>query len=169
MSELIDLVNIDGEIQRRAVSRDDADSYIGLYMQIVIAVVTNGLGHVLVHERSMTKSVNPGHIDHVCGGILAGEDPLTAAKREAKEEVGIEPENLKVVRRGVNIYGRYCYLLSGISEIEPPEMLDSSEVSWAKYMSVEDLRVKGKSGEFKFVDGFFEDIEIALTFSTSEE
>lgn len=163
MSELVDLVNRDGEIVRRAVERDDAEQYDGLHMQIVIAVITNGLGQVLVHERAKTKGVNPGDIDHVCGGILSGESPEAAAVREAKEEVGIEPKNLKVVREGVNPYGRYCYLLRGESDELPPAELDAAEVTWAAYYPIDELRTKNKSSELTFVDGFFDDIEAVAT------
>jgi len=160
MSELIDLVNSNGEIAQRAIERDDADKYNDLYMQIVIAVVKNGRGEVLVHQRAKTKRVNPGDIDHVCGGILSGETPEDAAIREAKEEVGIKPDKLEIVRQGINTYGRYCYLLSGFSEAQPGSELNPLEVEWAAYYPVETLQAKNESGEFTFVDGFFEDIEL---------
>lgn len=154
----MDLVNSDGIIMERAVSRDDADNYDGLYMQIVIAVIRNGAGDILVHERAGVKDVNPGYIDHVCGGVLSGELPKPAAAREALEEVGVTPNNLEIVRKGLNPYRRYCYLLSGESDELPPANLDAREVAWAGYFSVEELNAKNDSGEFTFVGGFFEDI-----------
>lgn len=162
MSELIDLVNGEGEIIRPRVTRDDAEQYEGLHMQIVIAVITNGLGHVLVHQRAKTKRVNPGDIDHVCGGILSGETPEDAVRRESREETGIDPTDLKVMRQGVNPYNRYCYLLGGRSDDLPGTNLDPQEVAWAAFMPVENLRAKNETGELTFVDGFFEDIEHAL-------
>jgi len=162
MSELIDLVNRDGTVVKHSVVRDDAERYDGQYMQIVIAVITNGLGQVLVHERAKTKKVNPGDIDHVCGGILSGETPEDAVIREAKEEVGVIPKSLRIIRRGVNSYGRYCYLLHGVADELSPKELDASEVSWAGYVSVDDLRAKNDSGELTFVGGFFEDLDTAL-------
>lgn len=158
MSELVDLVNSDGRVMERAVYRDDVDKYDGLYMQIVIAVIRNRLGDILVHERAGVKDVNPGHIDHVCGGILSGETPKSAATREALEEVGVAPNNLELVREGLNSYGRYCYLLRGESDELPPEVLDAKEVAWAGYISIEELNAKNENGDFTFVDGFFEDI-----------
>ena len=162
MSELIDLVNRDGEIVRRSVERDDADDQAGLHMQIVIAVIHNSLGEILVHQRAKTKSVNGGDIDHVCGGILSGESPKDAAVREALEEVGIKPKNLELVRQGINPYGRYCFLMSGESDDLPSTELDPLEVDWAAYIPLDVLNAKKESGELTFVNGFFDDIEAAI-------
>lgn len=161
MSELVDLVNASGEIVERGVTRDDTEHRDGLHLQIVIAVVFNGLGQVLVHERAATKKVNPGDIDHVCGGILAGETPERAAVREAEEEVGVTLANLRMVRKGVNSYNRYCYLLVGKSDQEPAAQLDPSEVAWAAYYEPSELAAANESGKLSFVDGFFEDMELA--------
>ena len=159
MREIIDLVNRDGEIVKRAVERDDAYKYDGLHMQIVIAVIRNRLGEILVHQRAKTKKVNGGDVDHVCGGILSGESPEEAVLREAREEVGAQPKNLELVRKGINPYGRYCFLISGLSDDLPSDELDPGEVEWANYMSLEELRDKQLNGELTFVHGFFEDIE----------
>jgi 8-oxo-dGTP pyrophosphatase MutT (NUDIX family) len=158
MSELVDLVNSDGTVMERAVSRDEADKYDGLYMQIIIMVIRNSSGDILVHERAATKTVNPGDIDHVCGGIQSGETPEVAAIREALEEVGVAPNNIQLVRGGLNSYGRYCYLLRGESDEKPPAVLDHNEVTWADYISLDDLIAKNENGTLTFVDGFFDDI-----------
>lgn len=160
--ELIDLVDSTGSIIHHGVLRDDAEQYDGLHMQIVIAVIFNGLGQVLVHKRAVTKRVNPGDIDHVCGGIRTGEVPEDAAMREANEETGVHLKGLQVVDERVNSYGRYRYLLLGSSDEQPSRDLDPHEVEWAAYYSIEELRAKAETGEFTFVDGFFEDIEQVL-------
>jgi len=100
MSELVDLVDRDGHIQKRAVPRGQVDQHEGLHMQIVIAVVFDSLGRMLVHRRA--KAPNVGAYDHICGAILASEPPETAAAREAFEETGVHPRNLRVVTHGVN-------------------------------------------------------------------
>ena len=158
MSELVDLVNSDGEIIERGVLRDDAMKYGELYMQIVVVVIRNSAGDLLVHQRAKTKKVNPGDIDHVCGGILSGETPEIAAIREALEEVGVAPKNLEIVRQGVNSYGRYCHLLRADSDELPSSELDSSEVAWAKYLTIEELITRRDDGTLTFVDGFFDDM-----------
>jgi ADP-ribose pyrophosphatase YjhB (NUDIX family) len=94
--------------------------------------------------------------------MLAGENPEAAARREAQEEVGVTPANLHVVRRDVNSYGRYCYLLTGQTDEQPTSKLDPREVAWATYASIEELHAKKESGELTFVNDFFEDLEFAL-------
>ncbi len=50
-------------------------------------------GRLLVHRRSAGKDLWPSMHDAACGGVvLAGEDPLDAARRELAEEIGVEVE-----------------------------------------------------------------------------
>lgn len=163
MSELIDLVDPNGAIVQSSVPRDDAAEYEGLHMQIVIAVIQNKAGKFLVHKRSMQKRVNPGDIDHVCGGMYSGETPEAAVVREAREEGGVSIGNSKIIHASVNEYNRYRYLIAATSNDTPdPTFLDPAEVEWAAFYSLEELEQKRDSGEFTFVDGFFEDIFLAL-------
>jgi len=155
MSELIDLVDANGAVVATGVSRDDSAEYEGAHMQIVIAIIRNNQGKILVHKRSMHKRVNPGDIDHVCGGIYSGETPEDAVDREAREEGGVTIANAKIIQAGVNEYNRYRYLILAESDDEPePTLLDSTEVEWAAFYSLEELEHKRDSGEFTFVDGF---------------
>jgi len=56
-------------------------------------VVRDPLGRIHVHRRTDTKDVYPGRFDFAAGGVvLAGEDPLAAARREAEEELGVTSE-----------------------------------------------------------------------------
>jgi len=163
MSELIDLADANGAIVATGVLRDDSAEYEGAHMQIVIAVIRNKAGKILVHKRSMQKRVNPGDIDHVCGGMYSGETPESAVEREAREEGGVNIANAKIIQAGVNEYNRYRYLILAESDDEPdPTFLDPIEVEWAAFYSLEELEQKRDSGEFTFVDGFFEDIDLAL-------
>lgn len=162
MSELIDLVDATGKVARRGVERNDADRYEGLYMQIVVAVITNSLGEPLVHERSGTKTVSPNHVDHVCGGILSGETPEVAVMRESLEEVTVLPSNLRRVGEELNSYNRWRVLIAATCDDLPDTgRLNTDEVVWAGYKPVAALRAQQSTGEALFVDGFFEDLEMA--------
>lgn len=56
-------------------------------------VVLDPAGRVYVHRRTDTKDVYPGRYDVAAGGVLlAGEDPLAAARREVAEELGVTSE-----------------------------------------------------------------------------
>jgi 8-oxo-dGTP pyrophosphatase MutT (NUDIX family) len=159
MSELIDLVNSHGVVVKSGVTRDDATDYQDTFMQIVIAVIRNAAGEFLVHKRSMAKHVNPGDIDHVCGGIHSGETPEASVAREALEEGGVRLHTLNVVRQGINQYNRYCYLVEGYTADTPDiSQLDPQEVEWVAFHPYQTLMQGKASGIFTFVDGFFEDI-----------
>jgi 8-oxo-dGTP pyrophosphatase MutT (NUDIX family) len=157
--ELVDLVDVSGNIKIRGVPRFETGLYPNLHLQIVIAVVFDKEGRILVHQRAKTKKINPGDIDHVCGGVISGETPEMAARREADEETGIKPKNLKVITQGINIYNRFRYLLVGESNDTPKQ--DSVEAEWAGFISLDELREKQRSG-VTFVDEFFEDTELAI-------
>jgi len=159
--ELVDLVDASGKIQKSGIPRSEVELYPDLHMQIVIGVFLNKEGLLLVHQRSKTKKVNPGDIDHVCGGIISNETPIEAVIRESLEETGVKPINLKIVSQGINKYNRYRYLIAGESN-EEPSQVDPTETEWAKFIPLDELREKQQSGELTFVDEFFEETELAL-------
>lgn len=159
--ELVDLVDSSGQVKKRNVLRSEVSLYPDLYLQIVICIVFDRQGRVLVHKRAKTKKVNPGDIDHICGGVMSGETAIAAAEREAFEETGLKPKNLKVVTQGINKYNRYRYLLVGESN-EDPDAKASAEVEWVRFIHPEELKAKHLSGEFTFVDEFFEDTALAI-------
>lgn len=158
--EYVDLVDSDGVIQKRNVARSDADTYEDLHLQIVIVVVTNALKEILSTQRSLKKNVDPGAYDHICETIQSGEDYVTAAKRGALEEAGVNIYDLSGPLRGVNEYGRYCYLLSARTD-EDPHVVNPNEVAWVGFLSLEELHEKHKAGK-GFVKGFFTGTTTAL-------
>lgn len=160
-SEKVDLVDSFGKVRLKSIPRDEVDLYPEMHLQIVIVVVVNSQGQILVHQRARTKKVNPGCIDHVCGGVMSGEDPYTAAKRESAEETGIVPVSLKIVEQGLNKYNRYRYLLYAESD-HLPGSPDKSEVEWVKFFDLSYLQQKASTGEWEFVDEFFEESELAI-------
>jgi 8-oxo-dGTP pyrophosphatase MutT (NUDIX family) len=159
--ELVDLVDSSGTIKKEKILRSENDNITGLHLQIVIGVIFHSNGKVLVHKRSKDKTVNPGDIDHVCGAIMSGETPERALIRESLEETGIAPDEIKIIDQGVNRYNRYRYLLAGRSN-DRPVLLNKDEVEWVDFIHPDELMRKQKSGEFTFVDEFFEEMSRAI-------
>lgn len=63
----------------------------GLRHRAVHVFVVNSRGELLLQQRSILKDINPGRWgSSVAGHLDAGEDYLTAARREMGEEMGIE-------------------------------------------------------------------------------
>lgn len=163
--ERVDLVDSSGIIVQYGIPRSEAGLYPDLHVQIVIAVIFDKEGRILVHKRAHTKEVNPGDIDHVCGGVQSGEKPEESIIREADEETATKPQNVRIVLRGVNTYNRYRYLFVGESDDEPKQG-EPAEVEWVSFIHPDELREKLNSGEFTFVDDFFENAELALAHKT---
>ncbi len=162
MTEHTDLVDKTGTVRKVGVPRHTVDNHPGLHMQIVIAIIFDPLGRVLVQQRALGKKVCPGSMDHVCGGVHSGETPEQAALREALEETGVSPKNLRVIEQGLNEYNRFRHLLRGESDTEP-SVSNPQEVMWVGYEYPAELLRQYASGERTFVDGFFEDIARAAS------
>ena len=157
---MVDLVNRQGEIIEPAVPRNEADGHPELLMQVAVVVVVNDKGHILVHERSNDKTVDPGLIDHVCGGVQAGETPEQAARREAYEETGLELDELHLVSQSVNSYNRFKHLFLGRANGKPrPE---PGEANWSDWRTPFALRSAQQSKVLGFVGHFAEDTDNAL-------
>ncbi len=161
MIELVDLVDSNGKIIKTGVERQESMKLGGLHVQVALVVIINSAGNILVHKRSKTKKLHPGYLDHACGAIQSGESPETAGVREAKEELGVTPKSLKLIRQGINEYNTYTYVFVGYSD-ETPKIETPEEVDWVGIKSLDELKQMKARDTEKFVDGFFEDLELAL-------
>lgn len=157
MTELVDLVDATGRIVARAVPRGGPHAR-GMYVQIVVVIIRDAAGRILVHRRSMAKDVSAGALDHACGAILSGETPEAAARREAREETGVEISELRPVHAGVNVNGRWRHLFAATTDDTPNLALtDPGEVSSLDFVDPLTLARWRADGEH-FVSGFFDDL-----------
>lgn len=104
-------------------------------------VVRSPAGEVYVHRRTTSKDVYPGLYDFAAGGcILAGEDPVHAARRELSEELGVRGVDLTPVMRtwyadAVTRYVAFVYE----ARWDGPVVHQPEEVVWGAWMPLRDV------------------------------
>lgn len=88
--------NKTGETKLRNEVHRDGDWHKAVHIWII-----NDKGDILLQRRCATKDSNPNMLDISCAGHLtAGDDSLTGAIRELKEELNIEikPSDLQLIK-----------------------------------------------------------------------
>lgn len=89
MDELIDILDKQGNSTGDTMLKSDAHKK-GLFHATVHVWVYNRNGEILLQKRTSSKETYPNKWDvSVAGHISAGEDPITTAMRETKEEIGL--------------------------------------------------------------------------------
>ncbi len=121
------------------------------YKEVVIVIVQNLKKQFLVHQRSTTKKVSPSLYGLGAGGkVEPGEHPQDAAKRELKEEVGID-DNPKFLFSFPFDYKPYGGTIDGITNIfqtiydSEPNTCD--EFQWTGWMNKEEVEKIASSGK----------------------
>ncbi|MDE5752322.1 MAG: NUDIX domain-containing protein, partial [Duncaniella sp.] len=89
-SELFPIVDEEGNVIGRA-SRGECHGGSMLLHPVVHLHVFDREGRLYLQKRPLWKDIQPGRWDTAVGGhIDLGEDVLTALRREAREELGLE-------------------------------------------------------------------------------
>ena len=101
--ELLDIYDDNGNKTGRIIERGDKSVKLSKNEHIAISVIfiENDNGEFLIQKTSKEKgniySSTGGHVD-------SGETPITAIKREVKEELGIDISNDLIEEYGYKIY-----------------------------------------------------------------
>ncbi|KAK8838583.1 hypothetical protein M9Y10_033215 [Tritrichomonas musculus] len=98
--EYFDILDENGEKTGRTKLRSEVHRD-GDWHKAVHIWILNDKGDVLLQRRCPTKDSHPNCLDISCAGHLsAGDDSITAAVRELKEELGIDasPSDLKFIK-----------------------------------------------------------------------
>ena len=163
--ELFDILNPDGSktgiVRERGVAHREGSLHGTVHMWIVRENEESGYD-VLLQKRSACKDSNPGCYDiSSAGHIMAGDEPLPAAVREMKEELGLTVKAEDLTFIGVHhgafeaeFYGKMFRdneLSSVYLYTEPVEIKDltlqESEVEEVIWMDYEECRKQVESGE----------------------
>lgn len=104
MDELIDILTPDGKPTGKTALKSEAHKNGWFHATVHIWLYTADK-KILLQQRAFTKKVFPGLWDiSVAGHIAAGEDILTAAKREVFEELGLLISKEELFKIGTRIH-----------------------------------------------------------------
>lgn len=148
--EIWDVLDKDGQPTGKRVERKKVCLLKGEYHLVVHIWILGSDGRVLIQRRSFQKPLMPGEWAAIGGSALSGETALDAAMRELSEEMGISPAAEKFIpirrmRRKNSILNLYLVQYdAAVSEL----VLQTSEVSDAKWVHRNKLRQMIKNGEF---------------------
>lgn len=140
--ELWDILDENGNKTGRTVARNEKHTMKdNEYMLAVHIYIRNSKNQWLIQKRAETKEILPNIWDITGGAVTRGEDSITAAMRETKEEIGIDlyqnrmhiVERLKRKHSFVDIW--VATLDFELSEC----ILQSEEVAEVKWVSVDEL------------------------------
>lgn len=129
--------------------------------------VFNSGGELLVHKRSEKLDNSPGKWDQSAAGhVDEGEDYLEAAKRELKEELGIEEVELKEIGKFYQdeidpdgkMKKRFNMLYEGKHDGEIN--FNEDEVSEIRWIGLEELRRWMEENPEDFTRGFIESLNM---------
>ncbi|MBR6789502.1 MAG: NUDIX domain-containing protein [Oscillospiraceae bacterium] len=156
MKEIWDIVDSEGRPTGRTMEKG-APMAPGEYHLSVSVWIVNEKGEFLISKRASAKKAAPDMWETTGGSALAGEDALTAALREVREELGIDPDPAKG-----RIFLTYtwphsdgsgaAYIVVWIfrQDFDPAEItLQKEETSDARWASREEL--KKLIGEGRFI------------------
>ena len=127
----------------------------GFYHLVVHVWIKNSKGEYLISQRAANRPAFPLMWETVGGSVLAGEDSLTAAIREVKEEVGLDvlPESGRLLFTKLRsiIAGKQYRDIVDVWLFHYDENLSSpiatDEVAQSKWMTREEIKELLDSGK----------------------
>ena len=138
------------------------------YHLVVHVWIRNSRGEWLISQRAASRPTFPLKWECVGGSVTVGEDSLTGAIREAKEEVGVDlsPALGKLVSSTVrehfqDIKDVWLFLYDGEIDLRNAT---TDEVADLRWMTVAEVRALYDAGELVHTLGyFFDDPELGGT------
>lgn len=122
----------------------------GEHHLVVHVWIINSAGRILIQRRSHRLRMMPGVWAATGGSAIAGEDSLTAVRRELKEELGLSlpAEKFSYIGRLVR-RNSLCDLWVVRHDVAVPDLrLQKEEVADARWVTLDQLRQMIEDGRF---------------------
>ena len=148
--ELWDILDQSGHKTGKVAARGKTILAQGQYHLVVHIWVVNSKGEMLIQKRAVTKELMPGRWAATGGSALSGEGSSAAARRELKEELGLDtaPGELRFVRRMTrrnSLVDIWC-LKRDVDDADV--VLQPEEVEAVQCVSMSRLREMTRTGRF---------------------
>ena len=102
--ELWDIYDIDKRFTGKVIDRHSQDKLKeGEYHLVVEAVIINSNGEILLSKRSELKNKYPNMWECTMGSCIKGENSLQAILRELREELGINFNEIWLLKKNLEI------------------------------------------------------------------
>ncbi len=149
--ELLDPVNDKDEVIG-TVFKSQAHQDPKLIHREISVAVFNEKGEDLLQQRSMSKLIDPGKwIISVAGHVGAGEDPKEAARREVKEELGLDIDPIYFEKQFLTTKGkesRFFWIYLCHVQGRPQLELSQNEVMDARWVKLSKLNEFSRQNYF---------------------
>ena len=127
----------------------------GLLHRAVHVFVFNPQGDLYLQRRASAKDLWPGYWNSSCAGhVAAGESYAQAAKRELREELGIEqtPDEVGLLQPSKDCGNQFVkvYAFAYAGDITP----NPAEIDEARFFSMDQVRAELASGDRPFTPTF---------------
>lgn len=136
-------------------TREECHSENGLIHRSVYIFVLNDENEVFIQRRSMSKDLYPGYYTgSATGHVDYGEDYDESARRELKEELGIDAPLRRIGKvKSFSEDEREISVLY-ICRHNGPVKFNRKEITEGAFLSIEDIKRSLETGERKFAYGF---------------
>ncbi|KYH42086.1 MAG: NUDIX hydrolase [Candidatus Bathyarchaeota archaeon B26-2] len=137
-------------------TREECHSSNRLIHRSVYVFLLDSEGRLFLQKRSSKKDLYPGYYTgSATGHVDYGETYEEAARRELKEELGIEEVQLKMLCK-FRCFSEIEREISAlyICRYDGPVRFDREEIEEGAFLSVEEVERAIRSGEKRFAKGF---------------
>lgn len=156
-SELWDLYDAEGNRTGKTMMRGE-DVPPGYYHLAVHIWPMNALGEFLIQQRSPNVQWKPNLWAATGGSAISGEDALTAARRELREEIGYDaaPEDLHQIaclKRTNSFCSVFCVQTDWPASAFSLQKEEVSAVAWCDRVKI--LRMLSDNTLYNYGDAYY--------------